>query len=265
MPLVESSCQTSFGKFRIKVDNNNINVGGKIFCVNIALYENETSLYLLKTDEGGCELNEKEIRGDNTIKMTDLAFSLLRKYYPERENPVTLLDDSGFSWKDGRGKKYKTNFLKGYLLLHRKTWYEDKFNAVMCDSNIYKIYRAKADNNFDDPSKKPEVFDFMNSDIKEILDPLYKSSKTWGEFIDKLVVREDKYNLIYHWYRQAIYVIFDGMEINQDWKIDILQRPYIECGSTQGGGKRVRVRTSKNRRVTFSKYNRLEPFSWSPE
>jgi len=52
MPLVESSCQTSFGKFRIKVDNNNINVGGErrdeIFCVNIALYENETSLYLLK-------------------------------------------------------------------------------------------------------------------------------------------------------------------------------------------------------------------------
>jgi hypothetical protein len=200
MSITESSCQTSFGKFRIKVDNNNIIVGGErrdeIFCVNIALYENETSLYLLKTDEGGCELNEKEIRGDNTIKMTDLAFSLLRKYYP-LANPVTLLDDSGFSWKDESGNKYKTNFLKCYLLLHRKTWYEDKFNAVMCDSNIYKIYRIKADNNFDDPSKKPEIFDFMNSDIKEILDPLYKSSKTWGEFIDKLVVREDKYNLIY--------------------------------------------------------------------
>jgi hypothetical protein len=260
MPLIESSCQTSFGKFRIKVDNNGIHVcRGEIFCVNIALYENETSLYWLKTDEGGCELNEKEIRGNNTIKMTDLAFSLLRKYSPDRTNPITLLDDSGFSWKDGRGKKYKTNFLKGYLLLHRKTWYEDKFNAVMCDSNIYKIYRTKADNNFDDPSKKPEVFDFF-SDTKEILDPLYKSSKTWGEFIDKLAVREDKYNLIYHWYRQAIYVIFDGMEINQDWKIDILQRPYVECSSY----KREKVKTSKNRRITFSKYNRLEPFSWSP-
>ena len=263
MSIVESLCQTSFGKFRIKVDNNII-VGGKIFCVNIVLYENETSLYLLKTDKGGSELNEKEIIGDNTVKMADLAFSLLRKYYP-LANPVILLDDSGFSWKDGYGKKYKINFLKSYLLLHRKTWYEDKFNAVMCDANIYKIYRTKADNNFDDPSKKPEVFDFMNSNVKEILDPLYKSSKTWTEFIDKLVIREDKYNLIYHWYRQAIYVIFDGIEINQDWKIDILQRPYIEYDSTQGGGKRVRVRTSKNRRVTFSKYNRLEPFSWSLE
>lgn len=86
--------------------------------------------------------------------------------------------------------------------------------------------------------------------------------KTWTEFIDKLVVREDKYNLIYHWYRQAIYIIFDGMEINQDWKIDILQRPYIEYDSTQGGDKKE---ITKNRRVTFSKYNRLEPFSWSLE
>ena len=75
MSIVESLCQTSFGKFRIKVDNNII-VGGKIFCVNIVLYENETSLYLLKTDKGGSELNEKEIIGDNTVKMADLAFSL---------------------------------------------------------------------------------------------------------------------------------------------------------------------------------------------
>ena len=78
-------------------------------------------------------------------------FSLLRKYYPKRGNWVTLLDDSGFSWNDSRGKKYKTNFLKGYLLLHRKTWYEDKFNAVMCNPDIYSEYRKKADNNFFDP------------------------------------------------------------------------------------------------------------------
>lgn len=266
MTNIEKICKTSFGRFKIKVDDKNINVGGKTFCVNIALYEKgATSLYWLKTDEGGCELNEKEIRGETTIKMTDLAFSLLRKYYPERTEPVTLLDDSGFSWKDRKGKSYKTNFLKGYLLIHRKTWYEDKFNAVICDSEIYKEYRKKADNNFDDPSKKPETFNFMNIEAKEKLDPLYKSSKTWGEFIDKIKeeYNDDKYKLIYNWYRQAIYVIFDGMEINQDWKIDISKRPYIECDSQNGGNNKVKTR--KNRRITFSKYNRLEPFNWSPE
>ena len=287
MPTIEKECQTQFGRFKVKIDDENINVGGKTFCVNIALYKTETCLYWLKTDnsaqeqsldphfmwddEGGCELNEKEIRGDNTIKMTDLAFSLLRKYYPERTGDVTLLDDSGFTWysfaessaagKDRRGRKYKTNFLKGYLLLHRKTWYEDKFKAVMCDPTIYSAYRLKAEKNFDDPTKKPETFDFVNSEVKEKLDPLYKSSKTWGEFIQKIKdnYNDEKYKLIYDWYRQAIYIIFDGIEINQNWKIDISKRPYIECES-QNGGKRTR----KRRKITFSKYNRLEPFSWSP-
>lgn len=268
MPHIEKVCQTLFGKFKIRIDDRNINVGGRTFCVNIALYEKETSLYWLKTDEGGCELNEKDIQGDNTVRMTDLAFSLLRKHYPERNGVVTLLDDSGFSWKDTKGKKYKTNFLKGYLLMNRKTWYEDKFGAVMCDQDIYKLYRERADNNFNDPTKKPESFDFMNRDVAEILDPLYKNSRTWGEFIQKIKDKynESKYKLIYNWYRQAIYIIFEGMEINQDWKIDISQRPNIECDSGGGrsGGGRSGHTSRKNRTFTFRNYNRLEPFNWTP-
>ena len=246
-------CQTEFGKFKIKVDNDNIKVGGRHFCVNLALHEKETTLYWLKTDEGGCELNEKDIRGKNTVSMTDIAFSLLRQYYPERNTSITLLDDSGFSWKDKSGRIYKTNFLKGYLLLHGKTWYEDKFNAVMCNSDIYKVYRAKADSNFDDPKKKPPVFNFINNDVKDKLEPLYLDSKTWREFIDRLVQKYDeiKYKLIYDWYRSAIYTIFDGIEINQDWKIDISKRQNILCMPTlQKGGK-------------TRKYNKLEPFYWS--
>ena len=279
MPLIESVCKTDFGKFKFRVDDKNINVGGRTFCVNIALYENETSLYWLKTDtsahelnldphnmwddEGGCELTDKEIRGTDTVKMTDLAFSLLRKYYPARTAPVTILDDSGVSWKDKRGKKYKTNFLKGYLLLHGKTWYEDKFNATMCNDEIYAEYRAKADKNFNDPSKKPTTFNFMSSEAREKLEPLYKDSNTWAEFITKFknMYGDEKYKLMNDWYRQAIYVIFDGMEINQDWKIDISKRPYTECAEQSVGGNRTR----KNRRVSFSKYSRLEPFSWSPQ
>ena len=259
---VQTTCPTTFGKFRIKVDNKNINVGGKTFCVNIVLHENETSLYWLQTEGGDCELNDKIIQGINTVNMVDLAFSLLRKYYPERTAPLTLTDDSGFSWKDKKGTKYKTNFLKGYLLLHRKTWYEDKFNAVMCDGDIYNRYRIKATNNFDDPSKKPEKFDFIDDDAKEKLNPLYKSSATWGEFINKLEQNysNEKYKLIHSWYRNAIYIIFDGMEINQNWKIDIMERPYIEC-NTLGGARKTR----KNGKIYFKNFKRLEPFSWSPE
>jgi hypothetical protein len=252
-------CQTDFGKFGIKIDKDNIKVGGRNFCVNLALYEKETSLYWLKTDEGGCELDGKDIHGKNTINMTDLAFSLLRKYYPERNTTISLLDDSGFKWEDSKGKTYKTNFLKGYLLFHGKTWYEDKFDAVMCNSDIYKLYREKADNNFDDPVKKPPIFNFINNEVKEKLEPLYLSSKTWREFINKLIEKYDKikYKLIYDWYRSAIYTIFDDMEINQNWKIDISKRQNIICRSIlQGGGK--------TRKTYFTKYKKLEAFYWSP-
>jgi hypothetical protein len=284
MPSIDSACVTIFGKFRIKIDDSNIHVGGKTFCVNIALNrDNTATLYWLKTDNDkeGCELNDKDIQDNTKIQMTDLAFSLLRKYYPDYDKYVTLLDDSGFSWKDSRGKKYKTNFLKGYLLLHRKTWYEDKFNAVMCNADIYSEYRKKADNNFDDPSKKPNIFNFMNPFIKEKLEPLYRGTRTWGEFINKFVEKygNEKYYLMYDWYRYAIYTIFDGMEINQDWKIDISKRPYIECDTmmmsppSRMGGSAEFSKTIKQRRqrhgqrrnpMTFSKYHRLEPFSWSP-
>lgn len=266
---MESICQTDYGKFRISLEDDNIKVGGRNFCVNIVLYKEKTSLYWLtpqrgvtvaeplKTDEGGCELNEKDIRGENTVRMVDIAFSLLRKNNPERAS-VELLDDSGHSWEDKRGRKYKTVFLKGYLLIHGKTWYEDKFNAVMCDPDIYKAYRDKT-RNFDDPTKKPVTFDFMNKEIGDRLLPLYISSNTWREFINRFVelYGEEKYKMMHDWYRSAIYIIFDGMEINQNWKIDISGRPHIECKSVMTGG-------SKTRKRLFSKFRRLEPFSWSP-
>ena len=255
-----NQCLTNFGKFRVNIEEKNINVGGRNFCVNIVLNDKETTLYWLKTDEGGCEVNEKDIKGDLSVKMTDLAFSLLRKYYPERNNIVTLLDDSGFSWKDDRQRSYKTNFLKGYLLLHNKTWYEDKFKAVMCDPDIYKIYREKADNNFNNPDKKPATFDFMNSEMNKILTPLYISTKTWREFIDKFVKNygKEKYRMMYHWYRNAIYAIFDGMEINQYWKIDISKRSNIECIAAKN-----HKGSSKTRKNWLLKFNRLEPFSFT--
>ena len=97
------------------------------------------------------------------------------------------------------------------------------------------------------------MFNFINNDVKDKLEPLYLDSKTWREFIDRLVQKYDeiKYKLIYDWYRSAIYTIFDGIEINQDWKIDISKRQNILCMPTlQKGGK-------------TRKYNKLEPFYWS--
>jgi|LauGreDrversion4_2_1035121.scaffolds.fasta_scaffold98132_2 hypothetical protein len=256
-----SICTTTFSedekaphwRFRVKIEPQQISVGGKRFCITIALREDDTYLTWLSTDEGGCELDEKVIRGEDTIRMVDLAFSLVRLTHPSR-SIVTLVDDSGVSWKGPRQRTYKVNLLKGYLLLHRRTWYEEKFGATMEDDALYQIYRQKADQNFDDPTKKRESFSFGSA--SDELTPLYQASHTWGEFIDifKATYAKRKYELMVDWYRKAIYDIFDGLEINQNWKIDIRQRPMYHC--RQEGGRRTRKRSQR-----FPEYLPMPPFT----
>jgi hypothetical protein len=242
-------------RFRVKVEPDQILVGGKIYCVHIALLADSTYLNWLGIEEGGCELDNKTIGGENTIRMVDLAFSLVRQHHPER-TIVTLLDDSGFSWEGPRRIKRKLKFITGYLLLHRKTWYEEKFGATMADDERYATYRRMADHHFDDPSKKKDKFAFGSAE-QELL-PLYRESRTWAEFIQKFITKYDKrkYELMYDWYRQAIYDIFDGLEINQNWKIDIQRRPMYRCLAQEGGR---RGKTRKHGRGTPTYYP-MPPF-----
>ena len=256
-----SECTTKIGKFRIKTSDSNIYVGGITYCVNIKINTDTADLFWLETAKGGCELSNKKISGDDTIYMVDLAFSILRDKYPHIST-VNLLDDSGFTWRDSRGRPYKVNFLKGYVLLHQKTWYEDKFGATINNDSIYKIYKEKI-NNFTDPSKKPDKFNFMNPDTQALLEPLYNKTDTWKEFIDLFIKEhnDNKYKLMFDWYRNAIYTIMNGYEINQDWKIVLSARPYISCIDTkQIGGLKSKINTRKKHNFTFSRYNTLEPY-----
>ena len=237
------------------MDTHQVSVGGKRYCITIALREHDTYLTWLSTDEGGCELDEKVIRGENTIRMVDLAFSLVRKHAPDR-SIVTLLDDSGISWMGPRQRKFKVDLLRGYILLYRKSWYEEKFGATMNDDAIYETYRRMADYNFDDPSKKKEHFSFGS--VSDELSPLYRDSRTWGEFMTQFIATygNRKYQMMVEWYRQAIYDIFDGLEINQNWKIDIRHRPMYQC-LPQEGGRRSKTRKRKSR---TPHYYPLPPF-----
>jgi hypothetical protein len=247
------NCSTEFGRFRVTVQPKNISVGGPKYCVNISLHESETILYWLSTEDGGCALDDKVIRGEDTLRMTDLAFSLLRTYFPSRRI-VTLLDDSGVSWKDARGKKHKVSLLKGHLFLYGKTWYEDKFGAKIQNAEMHAEYIRRSAN-YNNPSKKPEKFDF--GELNDTLTPLYTSSNTWKEFAEKIKSNYPgplKYQVIMSWYRQAIYTIFDGMEINQDWQIDVSKRPFYACEFQHGG---TRKKTRKNK---MPRYSKMEPY-----
>ena len=257
------TCRSSMGRFQVKIEPATLFLGGVHYCVNLMLDSDVTWLNWLSTDQGGCELDSKLIRKESTVQMVDLAFSLLRTYFPGR-NMITLMDGSGFSWEGPRRTKYKVNFLNGYALLYGKTWYEDKFGATMVDEHAYQRYREQIAIGFDDPSRKPSVFSFGRAEAEMM--PLYQSSTTWREFVEKLKTTypEDKYKHMLDWYRQAVFYILGGMEINQNWKIDLSTRPMYSCEWMVHGGTRPsrgkKRRTAKKRRFTFSVYHPLPPF-----
>ncbi len=257
-------CDTSFGSFNVKKSESSIAVGGTKICVNINIFNNDGELYWLGTKDGGCELHGSTIKGDNTIKMTDLAFTIVKLYKPHVKT-IRLIDDSGFTWRESNGRPYKVNFLKGYLLLHQNTWYEEKFGAIMQNHDEYSLY-LKRKQNFYDPLKKPKVFNFNNDEVRKILEPIYNETNTWKEFIDKFIKLHDsdKYKLMYDWYRNAIYTIFDNHDIDQYWEIDISKRPNITCNCNATNKKGGQRKSIKNRNKIFDKYIRFETHTHIP-
>jgi hypothetical protein len=246
----EKTCTTPFGRFRVKVTPTNISVGGSIYCVNIAIKPSEILLHWLSTESGGCSLDHKIIHGTDTIRMVDLAFSLLQQYFPSR-HIVTLFDGSSINIKDVHGKNIKLYLLPAYFFLYGKTWYEDKFGATILYPNIHITYRQLVENNYNNPDKKPAVFDYFGSANDE-LQPLYQSSSTWREFAENIKLRypgPEKYKMISEWYRRAVSIILDGMELNHDWQIDIHLRPFHPCITLEGGGKRNTRRRYKIRKM----------------
>ncbi len=250
--------KTKVGNFKVKYDFNTIFVGGKKYCITLANRNTYGYLDRLETENGECELDGKQIRRDNTIHMTDLAFTIIKEINPTIQI-VTFIDDSHITYMDNN-KKNGVLLLSAYVLLYQKTYYEQKFNATMQDAEKYKEYVQLRTKGFNDPSMKPPTFDFLDTEIQYKLEPLYKATNTWYSFIEllKLTYKDTNiYKMIRPWYRHALHIIFQGVDITQFWQIDITNRPIIQYTRIEKkntkynltrGGKR------KSRRISFSAY-----------
>lgn len=178
----------------------------------------------------GCITDRLEIKGDATVKMVQLAFTILQEIAPY-VTWVSLKDMSFFMCDTPEGK-IKVSLPPFHIAFHDKTWYEDKFHATMMRPEESQIYRACIRAMHTDP--KPGRFEFINDRLTEILLPLYISSATWKEFftlIEKHYPR-DKCALVYPWIEGAISHIFkenggDELYIGRNWKIDLKPIPKI--------------------------------------
>lgn len=224
------TAKTDFGDFHVRiVGGDYINIGGKNDCVQIYydFDKNMGKLDRLETEKGGCSLSNEDIKGEKTIKMTDLGFTILRTLYPSVKE-VTLIDSAKFPCKLPDGSRASMSYKQFFLLLKGKTYYQDRFQAIP-EFSQEKQPLLDFESNWKNPERKPKTFKFMNPSLQEILTPLYEASSTWEEFIKKLfdIYKRDVCQIMFPWYLDA-YSNIKHMEITTNWKIDISNRETIQ-------------------------------------
>lgn len=212
-----------------------LNVGGNTDkCVNITLYPedspNSKELILSWTEviDKSCTTDLQIIKGTATVEMLQLAFTIAKEIASHAE--YVKLDDMSYFICDTPDGKRKVSLPAYYIAFNDKTWYEDKFNAVMMNASSYDAYKAYIENMYTEQTL-PAHFDFGNARLRDILYPLYERAKSWKQFF-KLIAKHyphDKCTLMYPWINSAMNIIFENnkLYIGQAWKIDLNTIPKI--------------------------------------
>ena len=215
--------------FQVKITNRSyISIGTKQNCVQIGYntYTNEGTLDWLGTEKGGCEQEDKNIRGDATVSMTDLGFTILRKLYPGIQNWIKLRDSSKFACNLPDGNRVPISNMIYNLLLHGETYYQKRFHAVPLYDEAVPAYTMFYDEWVSNPL--PPMFSCHNDDLSDMLTPIYERSNTWREFFQELYKMYDRKTcaVVHSWYLD-IYGKLAKVPITTDWKIDLTTRPTI--------------------------------------
>lgn len=235
-----------------------LRIGGKNFCVEYKWNKNEpetVELQWLDVLQGGCELTNKVIRKENTVHLFDLSISILTTYVDVKF--IKLQDNSKFPCELPGNKKGQI-FINYYnYLFYGGTWYDTKVGAFPQNLVERESYE-KNKKNAEDPSKKPEQFDFKNTDLNTMLEPLYDSTSTWREFFDVFYKTYQNDNLcgkLYPWYMSAVMYLTGGLSLPTIWLIEVSKRPTIQYEKVMTGGRR---KTRKQRSYDEDEINSSE-------
>jgi hypothetical protein len=219
--------------YMVMVGNDPINA-----CVNIrAPFDSDEPLALAYvTSEVACTLdNIMPTKGVVTVQMIQLGITIARELSP-RSTYMELDDCSHFMCSTPDGKVRRMALPSFYMAFHGKTWYEDKFGAILKDPVMRTEYEMGIAN-LDNPESKPAMFRFLNQDITNILSDMYDSCGSWNEFFRKI---EKKYGdkkcwAIQPWIETAISHIFGGPIDMKRWIVDLKSVPklsYCELNET---------------------------------
>jgi hypothetical protein len=253
---------TDFGNFKVIINtvktinfstreeyiiSYNILIGGKNKCVQIMIPADSKNtigeLMSLDTHQGGCELTDITISGTLTTKMTLLAFTILKGKFPHIKQ-LKLLDSSRIPC-DVDGVQIEVSLALQNYLFYRTTLYEQRFGAYLIDKHLRESY-LKSKENFDNPSYKPDYFDFINNDCNTKLYDKYREYNTWSDFFNYInsTYKIQKCKIIYPWMTRVVALLADNIIFSsQYWIIDLYNNNLVYdiiYDKVQLGGNRKR-------------------------
>ena len=253
--MTKYTIKTKYGKFSVVVNEDTqldlvtreaksigklITVGGKNKCIGIKALYDSSYAHLLNINRtiGGCELDNVPIRGEKTVGMLHLAFTILKKEMPHILY-INLEDRSDFPCTRTDGSTVGISLALYEIMFHQMSWYERHCKAYLINSNLSELYTA-GKQNF---KQKPCEFDFNNKDLNQILTPILKSSESWETFFAKVYTMENRCEVIFPWYYKALSIVFNIISFErQNWRINIDTIILVdyEVINTQIGGKYTR-------------------------
>ena len=252
--MTKYTLKTKYGRFSVVNEDNYldkvtrelksigklITVGGKNKCIGIKASYDSSYAHLLNINRtiGGCELDNIPIRGEKTVGMLHLAFTVLKKEM-SHVLYIDLEDKSDFPCSRTDGSTVGISLALYEIMFHQMTWYERHCKAYLINPTLSELYIA-GKQNF---KQKPYEFDFNNKDLNEILNPILKSSESCETFFQTVYTMENRCEVIFPWYYRALSIIFNLISFErQNWRINMETIIHIdyEVIDTQIGGKYTR-------------------------
>lgn len=272
--MTNYTMKTSYGTFKVTVNEDlqidlitresksigkMITVGGRNRCVGIQAPYSSATAHLLNISRtaGGCELNDAKISGLKTVGMLNLAFTILKKEMPNILH-IELEDRSDFPCTLSNGSIVGISLAQYEMMFHQQSWYERYFRAYLINPELRKLY-LKSKENFNTKPQQQDIR-FHNKDLSILLPPLLEESATWKEFFAKLYTMENRCEIIFSWYSEALRTIFDNISFDrQSWLIDLETISLVEYEilHVQQGGKYTRRTVYIKKQVYYKSREQL--------
>jgi hypothetical protein len=204
-----------------------VKFGGTTQCIDIKCYDDDPVPHIegIKYNRK-CSIDGDLKKGDGTISMVKAALIFVCNIF-ENIQGFTLKDTSTLKCQN----KIEIPLYYFYMTKYKKTWYMMKFNAKPENSGYYrmllqtnKFLDAPIQDQFDVFYEKyvkrnKSCFDDYGIDIKRVLEAVYNTSKTYREFIIKLMQKYDCI-ILKDWHRYMMSTICHIPFGEAFWKIN---------------------------------------------